>query len=94
MEAIQDIIRSIRDMMPQIEEITTSIIAVNEDKNRVLLTVSSASAVAEQNSASAQEISASAIELAGSTRDIANAIKELESLSREMIQEVERFKLA
>ncbi|WP_059042052.1 methyl-accepting chemotaxis protein [Paenibacillus rubinfantis] len=94
MEAVQEIIHSIREMMPQIEEITTSVVAVNEDKNRVLLTVSSASAVAEQNSASAEEISASAIELNSSTGDIAQSIKELESLSFEMIREVEKFKLA
>lgn len=93
MEVIQEIIRSIREMMPQIEDITGSVVTVNEDKNRVLLTVSSASAVAEQNSASSEEISASAIELNGTTQDIAQAIKELESLSIEMIQEVEKFKL-
>lgn len=92
--AVQEIIHSIREMMPQIEEITSSVVAVNEDKNRVLLTVSSASAVAEQNSASAEEISASAIELNSSTGDIAQSIKELESLSFEMIREVEKFKLA
>jgi methyl-accepting chemotaxis protein len=93
MEAIQEIIRSIREMMPQIEEITTSVVAVNADKNRVLLTVSSTSAVAEQNSASAEEISASSTELNGATQEIAQAIKELESLSRDMIREVEKFKL-
>ncbi|MFD1175461.1 methyl-accepting chemotaxis protein [Paenibacillus puldeungensis] len=93
LQAVGDIIQSIRGILPEIERITALLVKFNQDKDSVLLKASSASAVAQQNSASAEEISASTIELAGSTREIGKSIQELEQLAREMIQSMSRFKL-
>lgn len=93
MESMSDIIQSIQLILPQIDGISTSISALNEHKNNILLTVESTSAVSEENSASAEEISASTIELVSSYNEITKSIHELDQVSKEMIQAVKRFKL-
>ncbi|MNO44881.1 Methyl-accepting chemotaxis protein McpC [compost metagenome] len=93
MESMSDIIQSIQLILPQIDGISTSINALNEHKNKILLTVESTSAVSEENSASAEEISASTIELSSSYNEITKSIQELDQVSQEMIRAVKRFKL-
>ncbi|MNN81071.1 hypothetical protein D3C81_1978560 [compost metagenome] len=93
MESMSDIIQSIQLILPQIDGISTSISDLNENKNKILLTVESTSAVSEENSASAEEISASTLELVSSYKEITKSIHELDQVSKEMIQAVNRFKL-
>jgi methyl-accepting chemotaxis protein len=92
--AFKDIIDSIGAIMPQLHGMTTSMTAVNDDKNAILAASESTSAVAQQNSASSQEISASSEELTSSSHEVANSINELDKLAQRLMKEVARFKLA
>lgn len=93
MVSISEIIHSIQLILPQIAGVASSVNELNENKNKILLTVESTSAVSEENSASAEEISASTIELASNYSEITDAIHELEQVAKDMIQAVKRFRL-
>ncbi len=92
-KSFNDILESVAGMAPMIEAVYREVDNTVKAKDVVLERVQSISAVAEETSASAEEISASAEELSASTEEIAASAQELMNVSRQLEEQVEKFKV-
>ncbi|AZV56351.1 methyl-accepting chemotaxis protein [Clostridium sp. AWRP] len=93
LNAYNSIIKAVNEIIPKIEEITNATSGINERKNEILTKVESAAAVAEETSGATEEISASSEEMNSSSVEVSNAANNLTSSTKEMRNQVKRFKL-
>lgn len=100
LENVENTVRSFDDILDSVAAITPMIEATYREmdstvkaKDVVLDRVQSISAVAEETSASAEEISASAEELSASTEEISASAQELLNISKQLEEQVERFRV-
>lgn len=77
----------------KIDDVTSSSVSINDEKNNILEKVEGASAIAEEVSASSEEIAASSEEMTASTEEVASCAQTLSNLTKEMMKQVNKFKL-
>ena len=93
MESFNSIMESIEDVLPKINAVEKSAQNLNREKDNILSKVESISAVALEVSASAEEISASSEEMNSSIDEMTGIAQNLKNMTREMIDEVNQFKI-
>lgn len=91
--SFRKIIESVNEVIPKIETVKNSAEDIDRDKNIILTRVDGVSAVSLEVSASSEEIAASAEEMTAATQEVAAAAQILSSMTNEMINEVNKFKI-
>ncbi|GFZ33877.1 methyl-accepting chemotaxis protein [Clostridium zeae] len=88
-----NIIGAVSEIIPKIETVKNSAEAIDNDKDTILARVDGVSSVALEVSASAEEIAASSEEMNASTEEVVAAAQILSSMTGEMLEEVNKFKI-
>ncbi|URZ04193.1 methyl-accepting chemotaxis protein [Clostridium felsineum] len=88
-----DIISSINEIIPKINQINKAVLKLNKDKNVIINKVEATAAISEETSAASEEISASSQEMNKSSDIVAKSAVNLNNRTKEMINEVKKFKL-
>ncbi|MBU3144935.1 methyl-accepting chemotaxis protein [Clostridium sp. CF012] len=91
--SFRKIIESVNEVIPKIETVKNSAEDIDRDKNTILSRVDGVSSVSLEVSASSEEIAASAEEMTAATQEVAAAAQILSSMTNEMIDEVNKFKV-
>jgi methyl-accepting chemotaxis protein len=92
-DSFEEIISGIKVISPQIIQISEAMNSIQEEKNIILEKVENVSAVSEEISASTEEISASTEEMSASSEEVAGTALELAGMTRDMLNEVTKFKV-
>jgi methyl-accepting chemotaxis protein len=92
-ESFKDINNAIGDILPKIDNINKSAVKINKEKNSIVTKIEVSATVAERTSASSEEIAASTQEMNASSEQVASTAQELTQVSREIIAQVDKFKL-
>ncbi len=91
--SFKKIIEAVNEIIPKIETVKISAEAIDTDNKAILTKVDGLSAISVQASASSQEISASSEEMNASTQEVASTAQLLSSMTNEMMEEVDKFKI-
>ena len=91
--SFSSIAKAIDEVIPKIENINIATVTINVQKSDIINRVESTAAVAEETSAATQEISASSQEMNGAAEEVAQSAKNLETRTKDMMDEVNKFKL-
>jgi len=91
--SFRKIIESVNEVIPKIETVKSSAEDIEKDKNSILIRVDGVSSVALEVSASSEEIAASSEEMNASTDEVVAAAQILSTMTSEMLEEVNKFKL-
>ncbi|OPJ61829.1 methyl-accepting chemotaxis protein [Clostridium chromiireducens] len=91
--SFKKIIEAVDEVIPKIETVKNSAENIENDKNSILFKVEGLSSVSIEVSASSEEISASSEEMNASTEEVASAAQILNSMTNQMIEEVNKFKV-
>lgn len=91
--SFRQIISEIGNVIPMIENVNASTVGIEQDKDKILDKVESISAVAQETSASSEEIAASSEQMNASTEEVAASAEVLNSMTGEMKQLINNFKL-
>ena len=81
----------LQDTISDVESIASNTQVLDQAKDRVMLSVESLSAIAEQNAAGTQETAASAEELAATISEIKDASAKLFDVSEELTGELNMY---
>lgn len=92
-DSFQKIIQSIGEMGPKIEAVNESAEMLNSEKDIILEKIEGAASVAQEVSASTEEIAASSEEMSASTENVASTANTLNNMTKEMMIQVEKFKI-
>ncbi len=93
MDSFHKIIRGIKDITPEIEAVNKSAFRLDTEKNTIIERIEGVASIAEEVSASSQEIAASSQEMNASVEEVSSAAQILSGMTREMMEQVEKFKL-
>jgi len=93
LSSFHHIVIAVEAIIPKIATANESTDAINNEKNDIMGKIEDISAISQETSASSEEISASTEEMTSSSEDVANSALNLGSRTKEMMQEVEKFKL-
>ena len=85
-KSFKEIISAVGEVIPKIDSIKSSAENIEGDKNVILSRIDGISSISLETSASSEEISAS-------SEEVAEAAKTLNSMTTQMIEEVNRFKI-
>lgn len=88
-----NIIKAIDGVTPKIERVYSSAMGLNSEKDVILEKIEGVSSIAEEVSASSQQIAASSEEMSASTQEVASSAQTLSSMTKEMMEQVNKFKL-
>lgn len=91
--SFKKIIEAVNEVIPKIETVKNSAEDIDKDKDTILVRVDGVSSVSLEVSASSEEISASSEEMSASTEEVAAASQLLSTMTREMLEEVNKFKI-
>ncbi|MCT8975221.1 methyl-accepting chemotaxis protein [Clostridium sp. CX1] len=91
--SFKKIIEAVEDVNPKIEEVSSSAVVLEKNKNEISTRVEAASSIAEEISASSEEIAASSEEMSSSSQEVAHTAQKLSELTKDMIEQVNKFKL-
>lgn len=94
METFKNIIQAVDQVIPKIEKVKNSAENIENDKNSILSKIDNLSSVSVEVSASSEEISASAEEMSASTEEVASSAQLLNSMTNEMSEEINKFKIS
>ena len=92
-ESFKKIIDAVEKVTPKIQVINFSASNINNDKDVILQKMHSSSSVAEEVSASTEEITASTEEMNVASQQVADAAHSLNTLTKEMMGDINKFKL-
>jgi methyl-accepting chemotaxis protein len=92
-ESFKKIISGIGETSPMIAAINTNAVSINQEKNNILEKVEGTSSVAEEVSASSEEIAAASQQMNASTEEVASAAHLLSDMAKDMLEQVNKFKL-
>lgn len=92
-KSFDEIVKEINSIIPKIQEINNSSLSVQKEKNIIIQKIEEVSSVSEQVASSSQEISASSEELNSSTEEVAIAAQNLSNMTKDMLNQVNKFKL-
>jgi len=93
MESFGKIIKAINVIAPEIEVVNASAFELDGEKNSIIEKIEGVASIAEEVSASSQEIAASSEEMNASMEEVASAAQILTDKTRDMMVQVERFKI-
>ncbi|BDR67319.1 methyl-accepting chemotaxis protein [Clostridium tetani] len=91
--SFENIILSIEEVVPKIDYLAESASNIDNEKNSVFENIEEASSIAEEVSASSEEISASSEEMNASSQEVANTANDLSGLTKELQEEIGKFKV-
>jgi methyl-accepting chemotaxis protein len=91
--SFKKIIEAVNEVIPKIETVKNSAEDIDKDKNTILVRVDGVSSVSIEVSASSEEIAASSEEMNASTEEVAASAQILSTMTNEMLEEVNKFKL-
>jgi len=91
--SFDNIIKAINSVIPKIQEVNDFSASIQNDKNSIIEKIEEAVSVSEEVSASSEEISASSEEMNASTEEVASTAQNLSTMTKEMLEEVNKFKL-
>ncbi|WP_411681269.1 methyl-accepting chemotaxis protein [Clostridium thailandense] len=91
--SFKKIIEAVNEVIPKIETVKSSAENIEKDKETILSRVDGVSSVSLEVSASSEEISASSEEMSASTGEIATSSQTLSTMTKEMLEEVNKFKI-
>ena len=91
--SFKKIIEAVNEVIPKIDTVKNSAVGIDKDKETILSRVDGVSSVSLEVSASSEEISASSEEMSASTEEIAAAAQTLSTMTKEMLEEVNKFKI-
>ncbi|MBE6067057.1 MAG: methyl-accepting chemotaxis protein [Clostridium lundense] len=92
--SFKNILKAVEEVIPEIEAVNSTALNINEEKDIILEKIQQVSAIAEEVSASSEEIAAAAQESNSSSHQVAKTSEELSTMTKEMMNDVEKFKLA
>ena len=92
-DSFKQIIRTVNDINPKIELVTTFAKNINKEKDVILEKIETSSSIAEEISASTEEISASTETMNASAEEVASTAQMLTNTAMETINELNKFKL-
>ncbi len=92
-ESYRSIVAAIGDIGEKIQTVNVSAGEINREKIQILDLVSDASSVSEEVAASSEEISAATQQLNASTSEVADSADKLSVLTKNMQEQVSRFKV-
>lgn len=92
-DSFKQIIDNIEDIIPKISAVSNNMNDIDTEKENIIQSVEATSAVAEQVSASSQQIAASSQQLSASSQEVASSAQDLSELSKNMIEEMNQFKI-
>ncbi len=92
--SFKNITQAVESVVPKIDIVNKSAGSIDNQKNTIIDKIQNASAIAEEVSASSEEIAASSEEMNASTEEVSANIHELSSMTKLMIDEVNKFKLS
>lgn len=91
--SFKNIIISVNNIIPMIDEANKSAIVVNKQQNFILGKVEETSSIAEEVSASSEEIAASSEEMSASTQEVNATAKILMNMTLKIRELVDKFKV-
>lgn len=91
--SFKKIIEAVNEVIPKIETVKNSAESIDKDKETIVSRVEDVSSVSLEVSASSEEISASSEEMSASTEEISASAQTLNSMTKEMLDEVNKFKI-
>ena len=91
--SFKKIIKAVDEVIPKIKNVKNSAENIDADKNSILIQIDGLSSISVEISASSEEISASSEEMNASTEEVASAAQMLNSMSNDVISEVNKFKV-
>ncbi|MCT8975220.1 methyl-accepting chemotaxis protein [Clostridium sp. CX1] len=91
--SFRKIIEAVEDINPKIEEVSSSAVGLEKNKNEISTQIENASSIAEEISASSEEIAASSEEMSSSSQEVAHTAQKLSELTKDMMEQVNKFKL-
>ncbi|SFC38965.1 methyl-accepting chemotaxis protein [Clostridium uliginosum] len=91
--SFKKIIEAVNEVIPKIETVKNSAEDIDKDKNSILIRIDELSSISVEVSASSEEISASSEEMNASTEEVASAAQILNSMTNQMLEEVDKFKV-
>ena len=91
--SFKKIIEAVNEVIPKIETVKNSAESIDKDKETIVSKVEDVSSVSLEVSASSEEISASSEEMSASTEEISASAQTLNSMTKEMLDEVNKFKV-
>lgn len=94
MNSFEKIINAFWQMTPEIEAVNASAYELDGEKNSILVRIEDVASIAEEVSASSEEIAAFAEEMNASMDEIASAAKTLTGMTKEMQEQIRRFKIS
>ncbi|MBV7274351.1 methyl-accepting chemotaxis protein [Clostridium sp. PL3] len=94
LDSFKQIISAVEIIIPEINEVTTSVSDLDEEKNTIAEKVSNTSSLAEEISAASEEMAAISEELSNSTSEVAKSASVLSSTIEGMISCVNKFRLS
>lgn len=92
-ESFENIIDRVNTNTDKIEKVSALTGAITKDKNTIVGKIDNVSATSQEVSAASEEILASASELNASTEGISSSAQELSTMTKDMLQEVNKFKI-
>lgn len=92
-KSFKSIISSVDKTNDKVGKVNSLTENINSEKNKIVGKVDTVSATAEEVSAVAEEIAAAASETNASTEEVASSAKVLSSMTKEMLKEVNKFKI-
>ncbi|BCJ94480.1 methyl-accepting chemotaxis protein [Anaerocolumna cellulosilytica] len=93
LDSFQIIVKAVEEVLPKIDTVNNATYKINQEKDEILSRVEDLSAISQETSAASEEITASTEEIASSSEDVANSAANLGLRTKEMLMEVEKFKL-
>lgn len=93
LESFTGIVTSINEVIPKINQINRAVVDLNNNKDIISNKVEATAAISEETSAASEEISASSQEMNTSSSTVAKSAANLNDRTREMMNEVKKFKL-
>lgn len=91
--SFEEIIKAIQVIAPAIETVNAAAFQLDQEKNQIVEKIEAVASIAEEVSASSEEIAASSEEMNASMEEIASSAQVLTNMTREMMDQVERFKI-
>ena len=91
--SFDEIFKAIEEIMPQIKLVIEETDILGNQKDEIIIQISSASAIAQEISASCEEVSAATEEINTSTTEVANTAEKLKDMTGELRGRIEEFKL-
>lgn len=91
--SFKEIIKSVNNIIPMIDEANKSAIVVNKEQNFIIEKIGETSSIAEEVSASSEEIAASSEEMSASTQEVNATSKILMDMTLKIRELVDKFKV-